>query len=75
MIFNNRRGVLHMAINTNGVLLKNVVADFPLQVAYASTDFNSVTVRVEEVSRPGLPLAGFFDHFESTRVQVVGNVE
>ncbi len=64
-----------MAMNTSGVLLKNVVADFRLQVAYASTDYDQVTVRVEEVTRPGLPLAGFFDHFESQRIQVIGNVE
>ena len=64
-----------MATNSNGVLLKNVVADFRLQVAYASTDYDRVTVCVEEVTRPGLPLAGFFDHFESQRIQVIGNVE
>ena len=64
-----------MAMNTSGVLLKNVVADFHLQVAYASTDYDQVAVCVEEVTRPGLPLAGFFDHFESQRLQVIGNVE
>ncbi len=64
-----------MAMNMNGVLLKNVVADFRLQVVYASTDYDRVTVRVEEVTRPGLPLAGFFDHFEPLRLQVIGNVE
>ena len=30
---------------------------------------------VEEVSRPGLQLAGFFNHFEPLRLQVIGNVE
>ena len=64
-----------MAMNMSGVLLKNVVSDFRLQVAYASSDYDTVTVRVEEVTRPGLPLAGFFDHFEPLRLQVIGNVE
>ena len=64
-----------MAMNPSGVLLKNVVADFRLQIAYASTDYDKVTISVEEVTRPGLPLAGFFDHFESQRIQVIGNVE
>ena len=64
-----------MAMNTNGVLLKNVVSDFRLQIAYASSDYDQVVVCVEEVTRPGLPLAGFFDHFESQRLQVIGNVE
>ncbi|MBR4308582.1 MAG: HPr(Ser) kinase/phosphatase [Oscillospiraceae bacterium] len=62
-------------MNTNGVLLKNVVSDFRLQIAYASSDYDQVVVCVEEVTRPGLPLAGFFDHFESQRLQVIGNVE
>ena len=64
-----------MAMSPNGVLLKNVVSAFRLQIAYASTDYEQVTVNVEEVTRPGLPLAGFFDHFESQRIQVIGNVE
>ena len=66
---------MKMAVSTNGVLLKNVVTDFRLQVVYASTDYDRVTVRVEEVTRPGLPLAGFFDNFEPLRLQVIGNVE
>ena len=64
-----------MAMNPNSVLLKNVVAAFRLEVAYASTDYDKVAVMVEEVTRPGLPLAGFFDHFEPLRLQVIGNVE
>ncbi|MBP3412253.1 MAG: HPr(Ser) kinase/phosphatase [Oscillospiraceae bacterium] len=62
-------------MNPNSVLLKNVVAAFRLEVAYASTDYDKVAVMVEEVTRPGLPLAGFFDHFEPLRLQVIGNVE
>ena len=32
-------------------------------------------VHVPDVNRPALQLAGFFDHFDSTRVQIIGNVE
>ena len=64
-----------MAINSHGVLLKNVVEAFRLQIAYPSSDYEKVAVTVEEVSRPGLPLTGFFDHFEPLRLQVIGNVE
>ena len=32
-------------------------------------------VNSTEVNRPGLPLLGFFDHFESARIQILGNVE
>lgn len=30
---------------------------------------------VADVARPGLQLAGYFDHFEPMRLQVIGNVE
>ena len=62
-------------MNANGVLLKSVVEEFNLTVAYASTDYDKVQLMVEEVSRPGLPLSGFFSHFERLRLQVIGHVE
>ena len=62
-------------MNANGVLLKSVVEEFNLTVAYASKDYDKVQLMVEEVSRPGLPLSGFFSHFERLRLQVIGHVE
>ena len=44
-------------------------------MAYASTDFASIRITVEDVARPGLQLAGYFDHYEPMRLQVMGNVE
>ena len=64
-----------MAMNTHGVLLKSVVEAFHLQVVHPSTDYDKVLLTVEEVTRPGLPLAGFFEHFEPLRLQVIGHVE
>lgn len=64
-----------MPMNANGVQLKRVAEEFNLTVAYASTDYDRVQIMVEEVSRPGLPLTGFFNHFERLRVQVIGHVE
>ncbi len=62
-------------IDTYSVPLSTLVKDFHLQVEYASTDFSSIKLTVEDVSRPGLQLAGFFDHFEPMRLQVMGNAE
>lgn len=58
-----------------GISLKTMVEEFDLQVEYASTDFDSVRMTVADVGRPGLLLAGFFDHFDRQRLQVLGNVE
>ena len=57
------------------VPLARLVEEFRLNVAFASTDYESVQLTVEDVARPGLQLAGYFDHFEPMRLQVIGNVE
>ena len=48
-------------IDTYSVPLKTLVDEFHLEIAYASTDYSSIRITVEDVSRPGLQLAGFFD--------------
>ena len=62
-------------IDTYSVPLKKLVEDFHLEIAHTSTDFESIRITVEDVARPGLQLAGFFDHYEPMRLQVMGNVE
>lgn len=62
-------------MNTYSVRMKQVVEQLNLTVLHASTDYETVEIMVEEVSRPGLQLAGFFNHFEPLRLQVIGNVE
>lgn len=62
-------------VDTYCVPLKILVEEFNLEVAYAATDYASIRITVEDVSRPGLQLAGYLDHFEPIRLQVMGNVE
>jgi len=62
-------------VDTHNVLLADLVAKFRLDVAYRATDFDAVRLTVEDVARPGLQLAGYFDHFEPMRLQVFGNAE
>lgn len=57
------------------VPLTTLVKEFQLEVICAATDYESIRLTVEDVARPGLQLAGYFDHFEPMRLQVVGNVE
>ena len=57
------------------VPLKTLVEEFQLEVAFAATDYDQVRLTMEDVSRPGLQLAGYFDHFEPMRLLVMGNVE
>ena len=62
-------------VDTYSVPLKQLVEEFHLEVAFAATDYESVRLTVEDVARPGMQLAGYFDHFAPMRLQVIGNVE
>ena len=62
-------------IDTYSVQLTAMVKEFGLEVAYASTDYESIRLTVEDLARPGLQLAGYFDHFEPMRLQIMGNAE
>ena len=59
----------------HSVLLKDLVNEFSLEIVHQATDFDRVRLLVEDVSRPGLQLAGYFYHFEPMRLQVMGNME
>ena len=62
-------------IDTHSIPLTTIVKEFDLQVVHAATDFDSVRITVEDISRPGIQLSGYFDHFDPIRLQVMGNVE
>lgn len=55
------------------VALENIIKEFNLEVIYMSE--REHTVKDTDVNRPGLPLAGFFDYFGQSRIQIIGNVE
>lgn len=57
------------------VKLKKIIEEFNLEVVYKPTNLDTVRVCNNEVNRPSLQLAGFFDYFDNTRIQVIGMVE
>ena len=62
-------------IDTYSVSLTTVVNEFDLEVAFAATDYDHIQLTVPDVARPGLQLAGYYDHFEPMRLQILGNAE
>ena len=62
-------------INSYSVPLSQLVKEFNLRLLHKATDFESINITVDDISRPGLQLAGYFDHFEPMRLQVIGTVE
>ena len=60
---------------TNSVSLDTIVKEHGLTVAYRAGDYEDVRIDNWDVSRPGLPLAGFYDYFNAERVQILGKLE
>ena len=46
--------------NTYSVLLSELVEEFNLELFHQSSDYEKIHVMVDDISRPGLHLAGFF---------------
>ncbi len=57
------------------VPLKQIAEEFSLRVLYQATDYEHIHLLVADVTRPGLELTGYFEHFEPMRLQVIGMVE
>lgn len=62
-------------MNKGGVSVAKIVELMDLKVFTDNVDLKKRKIQSADINRPALQLAGYFDHFESTRVQVVGNVE
>ena len=62
-------------LDNRTIALKTLVEAFHLEVVFAATDYDAIRLTVADVARPGLQLAGYLDHFEPMRLQVIGNVE
>ncbi len=61
--------------NRSGVLLSSLVEYLHLEIVYQSSDYDTIRLTVEDLSRPGLQLTGYLEHFEPLRLQVMGNAE
>ena len=59
----------------HGIRLSELVEKMNLKNLTPEVETAEKEVNVPDVNRPALQLAGFFDHFDSNRVQIIGNVE
>lgn len=62
-------------MNKNGVSVAKIVELLDLKVFTDDIDLKKRKITCADINRPALQMAGYFQHFESTRVQVIGNVE
>lgn len=59
----------------DSVTLYDIIRDFDLECLIEDMDTRDIPVTTPDINRPALQLAGFYDHFDSERVQIIGNVE
>ena len=59
----------------NKVKLKTLVEKMNLKNLTPDGDLSEKEVEIPDINRPALQLTGFFEHFDSERVQIIGYVE
>ena len=57
------------------VKLSKVIDEFNLETLYLPDLPENLLVSCTGVNRPGLQMVGFYDHYESARIQIIGKVE
>ncbi len=57
------------------VSLTKLIEKMKLTNCTPDIDTDEIQITQTDVNRPALQLAGFFDYFDSNRIQVIGNVE
>lgn len=64
-----------MEISMASVSLTRVIEKMKLENLTPEIDVKHVKITQPDINRPALQLAGYFEHFDATRLQIVGFVE
>ncbi len=57
------------------ISLARVIDKMKLENLTPEIDVNHIRINQPDINRPALQLAGYFEHFETTRIQIIGFVE
>ena len=55
--------------------LSKVEQEFNLERVYTPDNYDEIMIETPEVNRPGLALAGFYEIFDKSRINLIGNAE
>lgn len=58
-----------------GVSVAKIIKTMDLKNYTEDMDLNECRIKLSDVNRPALQLSGYFEHFEESRVQIIGMVE
>ena len=64
-----------MQLKEFSVTLGQLITEFQFELIYGPEGFEKIEITTDDVNRPGLQLAGFFDYFEPQRLQIRGKAE
>lgn len=64
-----------MSEQQKSVKLGDIIREFDLEVLRGGKNYESVPLRALDINRPGLPLTGFFEHFDTERLLLIGLTE
>ncbi len=57
------------------VTLRHIIKEFKLEEVVKVGNPDEIYISIADVTRPGLQLAGYYDHFGPDRIQLIGNME
>ena len=57
------------------VSLKRVIKEFSLEEIFVPENIDEINITTADLNRPGLQLSGFYDYFDSERIQIIGKNE
>lgn len=57
------------------VKLTDIIKEFDLEVLSGSSHMDDIEIYSDDVNRPALQMAGFFEYFDPTRLQIIGKSE
>ncbi len=57
------------------VSLAKIVEKMKLEALTPEIDIKGIKIKQPDINRPALQIAGFFEHYEATRLQIIGFVE
>ncbi len=64
-----------MPDQNKSVKLGEIIREFNLEALRTAPDYENVPLRALDINRPGLPLTGFFEHFDTERLLLIGLTE
>ena len=57
------------------VPLSDIIDEYDLEVIYCPSNPRDIRIKNNDVNRPGLQMTGFYEYFDSTRIQIAGKAE